>query len=82
MIELAANAFRDRLSDTLNRVAYAGERYLLTRHGKSVAALVSVEDWELLRELEDRADLAAVRKAMKEPGASSWESVKAELGIA
>ena len=40
------------------RVAYKGERIVLERHGKDVAALVSVEDLELLEELEDRTDLA------------------------
>ena len=31
---------RDNLADTLNRIAYGGERIILERHGKPVAALV------------------------------------------
>jgi hypothetical protein len=47
-----------------------------------VAALVSLEDLNLLRELEDRADLAEIRKALKEPGANMlWKDIKKELGI-
>ena len=48
MTRLTASAVRDTLGDTLNRVAYRGERIILERHGKAVAALVSVEDLSLL----------------------------------
>jgi hypothetical protein len=40
-----------------------------------------VEDLELLEALENRTDLAAARKALKEPGRRSWEKVKAEIGL-
>jgi len=54
---------------------------VLERHGKAVAALVSVEDLELLEDLEDRLDLEAVRAAREEPGTVPYEEVrrKAEL---
>ena len=81
MTKLAATAVRDAFSETINRVAYQGERVALERHGKTVAALVSVDDLELLQALEDRTDLAAARKALKEPGRRSWTKVKAELGL-
>ncbi len=81
MIRLSATRAREEFSDTLNRVAYGGERIVLHRRGKDLAALVSVEDLHLLRELEDRLDLDAARRAMKEKGSVSWEDVKAELGL-
>jgi prevent-host-death family protein len=59
---------RSNLADTLNRVAYAGERVVLERRGKPVAALVSIKDLESLERLENEADLHAVRKARKERG--------------
>ena len=34
-----------------------------------------------LEELEDRLDLDAARKAMKEPGLIHWEKVKQDLGL-
>lgn len=40
---------RAQLSDLVNRVAYAGDRIELTRHGKVVAALVSAEDYNQLQ---------------------------------
>ena len=48
---------RNQLADAINRVAYAGERIILERRGKGVAALVSVEDLALLEELENQAVL-------------------------
>ncbi len=81
MTKVTATTLRSAFADTINRVAYQGERIALERHGKTVAALVSAEDLELLEALENRTDLAAARKALKEPGRRSWEKVKAEIGL-
>ena len=81
MTKLAATAVRDSFSETINRVAYTGERIALERRGKTVAAIVSAEDLELLQALEDRIDLAAVRRALREPGSRNWAKVKTELGL-
>jgi hypothetical protein len=40
-----------------------------------------VEDLELLQQLEDRIDLEAARKALKEPGRIPWAKVKKDLGL-
>ena len=72
---------RNNLADAINRVAYAGERIILERRGKGVAALVSIEDLELLQELEDQADIRAARKALKEKGSITLEEVKKRLGM-
>jgi prevent-host-death family protein len=81
MSKMAATALRTHVAETLNRVAYQGERIELERHGKAIAALVSIGDLELLEALEDRIDLAVARRALKEPGQRSWNKVKAELGL-
>jgi antitoxin Phd len=81
MTRLSASAVREEFSETLNRVAYGGERIVLERRGKDVAALVPVEDLELLERLEDHMDLDAARKALEEPGSVSLDELKAELGI-
>jgi len=72
---------RNNLADAINRVAYAGERIILERRGKGVAALVSVEDLELLQKLEDEADIRAAKKALKEKGHVTLEEVKKRLGM-
>jgi hypothetical protein len=70
------------MATAINKVAFGGERIVLQRNNKDVAALVPMEDLTLLRELEDRADLAEIRKALEEPGSNiRWEDIKKELGI-
>lgn len=81
MTKLTATTLRSAFADTINRVAYQGERIALERHGKTVAALVSAADLELLEAIENRVDLAAAKKALKEPGRRSWQKVKADLGL-
>ena len=81
MTKRSVNELRNDLAETLNRVAYKGERVVVERRGKGVAALVPVEDLELLLGLEDRIDLVAARKALKEPGRIPWERVKKDLGL-
>lgn len=66
---------------TVNRVAFGKERLLLERRGEDVAAMVPPEDLRLLEELEDRFDLEAARKALREPGSVSLEALKKELGL-
>ena len=72
---------RQQFSDIVNRSAYGKERIILTRRGKDVVAMVPIEDLSLLEDLEDRMDIEAARKALKEPGSVSWEKVKKELGL-
>ena len=81
MIHLAASKLRESLADALNRVAYGGERILLQRRGKDIAALVPKEDLTILETLEDRSDVAAAIQSLDEPGTIPWEKVKEELGL-
>ncbi|HEX9637728.1 MAG TPA: type II toxin-antitoxin system Phd/YefM family antitoxin [Acidobacteriota bacterium] len=86
MPTLTVTEARDNLGDTLNRVAYGKERVLIGRRGKPLAALVPVEDLELLEELEDRSDVQAAREAlaeMKRTGAKPvpLRKLKRDLGL-
>jgi len=77
---------RSRLADTINRVAYQGERVVLERRGRGVAALVSMEDLALLEKLEDAADAKAARKAIadmkrRKQKPIPWEQVRAQMGL-
>ena len=53
--EIPVTQARAELADLINRVVYGGERVVVTRHGKPLAALVSAAD---LRRLEEEPDAA------------------------
>jgi prevent-host-death family protein len=75
---------RENFSDVINRAAYGKERVILTRRGKPFAAVVPVEDIELLEMVEDRVDLEDALAALKEAeerGTTSLEDLKSELGL-
>ena len=84
MTTMPVTTAREELAEIVNRVAYGKERVCLTRHGKDVACLVSVEEAELLALIEDRLDLSDALDALaelREQGSVSWDDLKAELGI-
>jgi len=78
--KLTASEARQNFSDILNRAAYGGERVIVHRGKKPVAAVVPIEDFEMLEQIEDRADLEEVRKRLKEP-TIPWSKIKKELGL-
>jgi len=80
MSRVAASDARERFATILNEVAFGGERVRLHRHGKDVAAVVPIEDLDLLEALEDRMDLEITRKALNEKGPRvNWDKLKKEL---
>ena len=68
MAMLSTVKAREGFSETVNRSAYGKERIILTRRGKGIAAVVPIEDLELLERLEDEIDIREARKALKEGG--------------
>lgn len=80
------------VSDLVNRVAYGGERIILTSRGKPKAALVSIEDLERLRRAEDAGQLplsqagslhelvAAIRRLP--PASDAYEPARGSLANA
>jgi prevent-host-death family protein len=61
----AADA-KEELAEIINRVASNKERVILTRRGKEVAAIVSIEDLILLENLQHQGDLQDAIDAFKE----------------
>lgn len=75
---------RSELTNIVNHVAFGHDRYILTRNGKELAAIVSIEDLKKLEELEDRLDLEAAKRAdedIKKHGTIKWEDAKRELNL-
>jgi prevent-host-death family protein len=83
MTRLRASKARAQFSDTINRVAYRGERIVLHRRGKDLVAVVPLSDLAALEKLEDQLDLEAAKKALAEAGERiPYEQVRRELGLA
>jgi prevent-host-death family protein len=80
---------RLNLGDLINRVLYRGERVTVTRRGKPVMAMVTIEDLQLLEKaldaLEDEIDLPVILERLKEFEQTGegipWKQVKAERGL-
>jgi antitoxin Phd len=73
---------RKRFSNVINRVAYSDESFVLTRRGEPIAAIVSMNELKMLREIEDRIDIEDAWKAKNEPGEPiPWEEMKRELEL-
>ncbi|OGT45030.1 MAG: prevent-host-death family protein [Gammaproteobacteria bacterium RIFCSPHIGHO2_12_FULL_41_20] len=73
----------ETFSDLINRVAHNKERILLTRRGKEIAAIVPLDDFHLLQELQNKRDLQEAIEALKEArhaGTLSLEQLKEEVG--
>jgi len=82
MINLPASEVRKNFSDALNKVAYQRERIVLNRNGKDVAVLISLEDLELLEQLEDQLDNKSCDEALKESSETiSYTQARKELGL-
>ncbi len=75
---------RKNMADLLNRAAYGGERFVVTRHGKELVAIVPVEDatlLERLRTLLEKRDYEAALEAVSELGTVSWDEVRRDLDL-
>lgn len=65
---IAANDARDSFSELLGRAQHGKERVVIDRHGKPAAAIVPVEDLQLLESIEDARDAKEAREAL-----AAWE---------
>jgi len=78
--KLTASVARQNFSDILNRAAFGRERVLVHRGKKPIAAIMPVEDYEFLEDLEDRIDIEEARKRLNEP-TIPWSKIKKDLGL-
>jgi prevent-host-death family protein len=72
--EIPVTQARAELADLVNRVAYSGERVVLTRHGRPIAVLVSAADLELLEAMtEQRISLTSIGPAEHNPASPAHD---------
>ena len=73
-----------QLGQLLARTARTKRRVMVTSRGKDMAAVVPIEDVQLLEEIEDRLDLDEARAALagaKRDGTVTWKKIKRDLGL-
>jgi len=87
MTRLNVSKAREEFPEIVNRAAYGNERTIVSRRGKDLAAVVSIDDLRLLELLAqeeiDRQDIADARAALKEAkqkGTISLRDLMRELG--
>jgi prevent-host-death family protein len=75
---------RDKLSELVGRCAYGGDRFVVKRHGKPLAAIVPLEDMYVAQYFEDQLDSADYQQAVEAGDLENtrpWNEIKAELGL-
>jgi len=87
-IEYPVSAAREHFADLVNAAAYRAEATYVTRHGKRIAVIVPVTDYEEMREqlrVPKRGTGAAIKAMIDRhleqfgPGDDSWDRDLEEL---
>lgn len=82
MTKISTADARNEFADVINRASFGKERFILTRRGKKLAAIIPVEDLELLELLEDQLDVAAAKAALAESDERiPYNDLRRELGL-
>ena len=79
---------RPSLPKVVDKIERKMDRYVVSRHGKPVAVMMSVEDYESLMEtldlLEDPSAMEGLRKGeedLRKGRTVSWKKLKGALGV-
>ena len=82
MSRAASPKTSNRIDGTLDRLRQ-GQRIVLKKGRKAVAAVVSMEDLKLLEKLEDQMDVEIARKRLADPNEVPipYERIRKELGL-
>ena len=82
MTRAASPKTSNRIDGTLDRLRQ-GQRIILKKGRRAVAAVVSMEDLRQLEKLEDQMDVALARKRLADPDEVPipYERVRKELGL-
>jgi prevent-host-death family protein len=75
---------RKNMAELVNRAAYGGERFVVTRHGKELVAIVPLEDVTLLdrlRSLVARREYESALREITETGTVPWDEVRRTLDL-
>ena len=79
---VTTNELRDNISQVVNRAAYGCAPVFVTRRGRKIAAIISIEDHELLERMRQRRAEARRQKLptdQSKVGAALAEQTRREL---
>ena len=65
--KITTSKARKIFADVVNNVAYGKNTVVLTKRGKEIAALISIEDLLLLQQIEDDQDIEDAWNIRDEP---------------
>lgn len=79
----APDIYDEDLGQVVDRVAREGMRIVVTCHGRPVAAVIPIEDLEVLEDFEDSHDAAAIEHALGEDEGAriTLDELRARLGM-
>jgi len=83
MTRMGVSDARDHLSEVVDRTRYTQDRVVLTKRGREVGAIISIDDLKLLEMLEDQLDIKEARQALQESHGVriSYDEVRKKLGL-
>jgi prevent-host-death family protein len=84
MEEITTADARKKMAELLNRAAYGKERFVVTRHGKELVAIVPLEEVTLLdrlRTLLSRKEFEAAVAEMNAAGTRPWDEARRDLDL-
>lgn len=75
--------YTDDLDEAVERASSGDDRVVVVRGDQPLVAVISVNELQLLEELEDERDLRALQQAEAEDDGTRirWEDVKADAGL-
>ena len=76
---ISAKQAREEFSEIINQAAFGSKRTIVTRHGKEVAAVISISDLERLHNLDRGILTEEVRRAFREEERKDIEKMTREI---
>lgn len=86
MTRISANNAKEEINGAIAKVVSDGEEILIYGENGAVAALIPIEEYELLRSMEEeeeKLDLAEAERRLADPTQTPipYETVRKELGL-
>lgn len=77
--EIPASEVRGQISEVISRVAYGGERVVISRNGKAQVAVIPIADLDRLKQMDEQRDARRQRAAQAVAG---LQEASARSGVA